>query len=115
MSASTRVVATAHFPAQVPEEWQESDIYGTNEPQCSKEIYFVYLDFGKGYATYAFECRTATQSQMNMLVGNVMDVLRAAGQSDDTLVQTDSGSGNNCPLHGDKETDFEAACVPSRS
>jgi len=106
-----------HFPAQVPEEWLERDIYGTDESECSKSIEFIYPEFDSGYT---FECRTATQSQVNLLdniVGEVMDSLRAANLWDNTLVvfqsdngghvQTDSGAGNNWPLRGGKETDFE--------
>ena len=103
--------------AQVPAEWLEADIYGTDESQCSKAIDFVYPGFDAGYA---FECRAATQSQVNLLdvlVGEVLDSLRAVGLWDSTLVvfqsdngghvQTDSGAGNNWPLRGGKETDFE--------
>ena len=96
---------SSHLPH---EEWLEQDIYGTDESQCSKAIKFMYPGFDTGYA---FECRTATQSQVNLLdvlVDEVVDSLGAANLWNNVLVvfqsdngghvQTDSGAGNNCVL-----------------
>merc|ERR1719334_251883 len=106
-----------HFPAQVPADKLERDIYGTDENMCQSGVDFVYPGADNGGA---FECRTFLQSQVNLLdeiVGEVINELVQHNLWDDTLivfasdngghVQLNTGAGNNFPLRGGKETDFE--------
>merc|ERR1719334_452752 len=106
-----------HFPAQVPSDYLERDIYGTDENMCQSGVDFVYPGADNGNA---FECRTMLQSQVNLLdeiVGEVINEIVVNDLWEDTLiifasdngghVQLDTGAGNNYPLRGGKETDFE--------
>ena len=104
-----------HYPTMVPEQFLARDVYGDDESQCAQSVDYVFPGFDD-----AFECRTILQSQVNLLdaiVGELVAALKAAALWQDTLlvlqsdngghIQLESGAGNNFPLRGGKETDFE--------
>jgi len=106
-----------HFPTQIPQQFLEQDLYGNDESMCEAGIDYVYPGFND---SSQYQCRTILQSQVNLLdaiVGQIVDKLHSKNLWDDTLVvfqsdngghiQLKTGAGNNYPLRGGKETDFD--------
>jgi len=105
-----------HSPPQIPEIYLENDFYEDDESQCGEWLDYVYPNMDNRQV----DCRTIVQSQVNLLdeiVGEVVNHLKVNGLWENTLlvlqsdngghIQLKSGAGNNYPLRGGKETDFE--------